>query len=99
MVETDGILIQFLPDESSALDDWIARQPRPRPSRREAVRTLFQLGLRARAHPTRPPARPLGLPAPGLVWELNSGRWLAFWKAQARFVKRGYPVTRATLDP
>jgi hypothetical protein len=99
-VETIPILIRFLPDELAAVDRWIADQPPPMPTRGQAVRTLTQLGLRARgSRPSRPhpPARPWGLAAPGLIWELSSGRWVAIWQAQPRFVKRGYPAKRAQL--
>src|SRR5262252_9059335 len=83
-VETVRILVQFQPDELAAVDQWIAHQPQPAPSRPQAVRRLTQLGLRARARPARPqpPARPSGLTAPGLVWEVSNGRWVATWEVQ-----------------
>jgi hypothetical protein len=99
-VETIPFLVRFPPNELAAVDRWIADQPSPMPTRGQAVRTLTQLGLRARrSRPSRPqpPARPWGLAAPGLIWELSSGRWVAIWQAHPRFVKRGYPDKRAQL--
>ena len=92
------LLVQFLPDELAAVDQWIAHQPPPTPSRPQAVRTLTRLGLRVRARPARsqPPSRS-GLAFPGLVWELSNGRWVAIWRPQTRFVKRGYPATGEPL--
>jgi hypothetical protein len=36
------------PPQLNALDDWIAQQPRPFPSRPEAVRRLVEIGLKAK---------------------------------------------------
>jgi hypothetical protein len=99
-VETFPIVVRLPPDELAALDRWIADQPPPVPTRPQAVRRLTELGLRARgSRPSQPqpPARPRGLAAPGLVWELSGGRWMAIWQAQTRFVKRGYPAKSAPL--
>lgn len=40
--------VRMLPDLLSALDDWIDRQPEPKPSRPEAARRLILEALRRR---------------------------------------------------
>src|SRR5262249_23465594 len=98
-VEAVRIPVQFQAEQLADLDEWIAHQPQPRPSRPQAIRLLTQLGLQARAWPAspQPPARPARLAAPGLVWEVSNGRWVAIGEVQTRFVKRGHPATRVQL--
>jgi hypothetical protein len=40
-----SIHLRLLPDQLAGLKDWIATQPKPRPSRPEAIRRLIDLGL------------------------------------------------------
>ena len=41
----ESIHLRLLPDQLASVKDWIAAQPRPRPSRPEAIRRLIDLGL------------------------------------------------------
>jgi hypothetical protein len=47
-----SIHLRLLPDQLASVKDWIAAQPKPRPSRPEAIRRLVDLGL-AGMQPTR----------------------------------------------
>jgi len=40
-----GLLVRLHSPELSKLDDWIARQPEPKPTRPEAIRRLVEKGL------------------------------------------------------
>jgi hypothetical protein len=41
----ESIHLRLLPDQLASVKDWIATQPKPRPSRPEAIRRLIDLGL------------------------------------------------------
>jgi hypothetical protein len=41
--------LRLPPPELAAVDGWIAKQPKPRPSRPVAIRRLVELGLKAKA--------------------------------------------------
>jgi hypothetical protein len=41
----ESIQLRLLPDQLASVKDWIAAQPKPRPSRPEAIRRLVDLGL------------------------------------------------------
>jgi hypothetical protein len=43
------------PPQLAALDDWIAQQPPPFPTRPEAVRRLVELGMTVRTKSKQPP--------------------------------------------
>jgi hypothetical protein len=45
---TGAIMLQLDPTEMAAVDQWIARQPDPKPSRQEAVHRLIAQALRER---------------------------------------------------
>jgi len=45
------------PDDLAAVDAWIAKQAKPKPSRPEAIRRLVELGLKVKA-PARPASKP-----------------------------------------
>src|SRR5437764_15407515 len=40
-----SVHLRLLPDQIAGVEDWIAAQPKPRPSRAEAIRHLLDLGL------------------------------------------------------
>ena len=42
-----GVMVRLPMVRLNALDDWIAKQPTPKPSRPEAIRQLIERGLRA----------------------------------------------------
>ena len=42
---SESIHLRLLPDQLASVKDWIAAQPKPRPSRPEAIRRLVDLGL------------------------------------------------------
>jgi hypothetical protein len=44
----EGILVRLESDQFDALDNWIAKQKQPFPSRPEAIRRLVEIGLKAR---------------------------------------------------
>src|SRR5437868_831114 len=48
-----SIHLRLLPDQLKSIHHWIAAQPKPRPSRPEAIRRLLDLGL-AGTLPMRP---------------------------------------------
>lgn len=41
--------LRLPPTELKAVDEWVAAQPKPKPSRPEAIRRLVELGLVAKA--------------------------------------------------
>jgi hypothetical protein len=45
--------LRLPPSELAAVDSWIGKQPKPGPSRPEAIRRLVEIGLKAQA-PTKP---------------------------------------------
>jgi hypothetical protein len=45
----ESIHLRVLPDQSAAIDEWIAKQREPDLSRPEAIRRLVELGLKAKA--------------------------------------------------
>jgi hypothetical protein len=40
--------LRLPPDDLAAVDGWIAKQAKPKPSRHEAIRRLVELGLKAK---------------------------------------------------
>ena len=46
------VLVRIAPAEIEPIDGWIKEQPRPKPSRPEAIRRLVELGLKAKAAKT-----------------------------------------------
>ena len=40
-----SVHVRLLPDQLACIKEWIAAQPKPRPSRPEAIRRLLDLGL------------------------------------------------------
>jgi hypothetical protein len=42
------VLVRLQPKQLAALDVWIKRQPKPKPSRPEAIRRLIELALAAK---------------------------------------------------
>jgi hypothetical protein len=45
----ESVHLRVLPDQSAAIDVWIAKQKEPELTRPEAIRRLVELGLKARA--------------------------------------------------
>lgn len=41
------VMVRLQPDALASLNDWIASQPEPQPTRPEAVRQLIGLGIEA----------------------------------------------------
>jgi len=44
----ESVHLRVLPDQSAAIDAWIAKQKEPDLSRPEAIRRLVELGLKAK---------------------------------------------------
>jgi hypothetical protein len=54
----DPVVVRMQPPQLRALDDWIAHQPQPFPSRPEAVRRLVDVALaRSEKRPARYPEK------------------------------------------
>jgi hypothetical protein len=47
-VGSTGIMVRVPPTELEPIDAWIKVQPKPRPSRPEAIRRLVEMGLKAK---------------------------------------------------
>jgi hypothetical protein len=45
----ESVHLRVLPNQSAAIDAWIARQKEPEISRPEAIRRLVELGLKAKS--------------------------------------------------
>jgi hypothetical protein len=50
--------LRLPPPELAAVDFWIAKQPKPKPSRPVAIRRLVELGLTVKTTPARPVNKP-----------------------------------------
>jgi hypothetical protein len=48
IIDTQAFGLRLPPPELAAIDGWIARQPKPRPSRPVAIRRLVELGLKVK---------------------------------------------------
>ncbi len=44
----ESVHLRVLPDQSTAIDEWIAKQKEPGLTRPEAIRPLVELGLKAK---------------------------------------------------
>jgi hypothetical protein len=60
--------LRVLPDELARIDAWVKVQPKPKPSRPEAIRRLAQLGLGS-TQPTKPPSKKSASKATALAAE------------------------------
>jgi len=47
-VNAIAVLVRVPPAEIEPIDAWIKEQPKPKPSRPEAIRRLVELGLKAK---------------------------------------------------
>src|SRR5580704_7034976 len=67
-----GLLIgvRLQPDNLSALDGWITGQPDPKPTRPEAIRRLFELGLKHAPHQPERSPEPVVMAAPASLWPM-----------------------------
>jgi hypothetical protein len=53
----ESVHLRVLPDQSAAIDVWIAKQKEPELTRPEAIRRLVELGLKVKAQ-ARPVSKP-----------------------------------------
>jgi hypothetical protein len=98
-----GLLIgvRLQPDNLSALDGWITGQPDPKPTRPEAIRRLFELGLKhAPSQPERSPEPVVtAAPAePASLWPMPTEVEQAISTAQEPITQRNPKAASKASD-